>query len=125
MTPASDDPEAKKAGGTATVPAPPPVPSGDEVYDRIMGEVEPELMTSQLPLLKDKYKDETPEESRTRARRYTDAFKEYDRRYRQYLLEQKSTLRIYQHNLVRSSEDRSTGREQGILTDIESQISSL
>jgi len=48
--------------------------TGDEIYDRIMTGIEPELTTEQLPTLSEKYKDETDEQKQARADRYNAAF---------------------------------------------------
>jgi hypothetical protein len=119
----SNNSNAKPSGSDMTFPVPPNIPSGKEVYDTIMNAIEPDLTTSKLPLLKEKYKDETQKEASNRAARYDRAFKEYDTRYQQYIFEKKGEMRIYRHNLFRLSEDRLTADESNELDSIASQIS--
>ena len=71
-------------GGTTPLPPPPVIPSGEEMYDQIMSQIEPDLVTAQLPLLKEKYKDETPEQAKARADRYNRAFAEYEKQFAAY-----------------------------------------
>ena len=53
--------------------------SADWLYDLIMGELEPDLTTDNLPLLEEKYENE-PEEGRLeREQRYEEAFEIFDR----------------------------------------------
>lgn len=112
------------ASGVATVlPAPPAIPSGEEIYDQIMGKIEPELMTAVLPTLKEKYKDETPEAAKVRAQRYQVAFAEYDKQYAVYLQSQEGTMRSYQMNLGRAVENVARDDEAPKLGDLESAIS--
>lgn len=60
------------------------IPTGVELYDAIMGEIEPELTTSQLLLLKKKYAKETAQEGKERHARYNRAFALYERCYQEY-----------------------------------------
>ncbi len=53
-----------------------------ELYDHLMAEIEPELMSFSIPCLADYYKDETPEEKSEREERYARAFDELIRRVR-------------------------------------------
>jgi hypothetical protein len=53
---------------------------GSELYDEIMAAIDPELVSANIPLLKEKYADETPEQSDARAARYDWAYEEFDRR---------------------------------------------
>ncbi|MEK7591049.1 MAG: hypothetical protein AAB489_02470 [Patescibacteria group bacterium] len=66
-------------------PIPPAIPTGQELYDSIMGHIEPELTTSALPLLAEHYQNETPEEATARKQRYELAFERYDQAYDGYI----------------------------------------
>lgn len=114
---------AHAASAGTQLPAPPAIPSGEEIYDRIMGQIEPELVTAVLPTLKEKYKDETQEEAKVRAVRYQKAFAEYDKQYAAYLQSQEGALRSYQMNLGRAVENVARSDEAPHLGDLESAIS--
>lgn len=60
------------------------LPTAREVYDAIMGGIEPELVTDQLPLLDAKYANETPVEKTVRMERYGRAFVAYEIAYEAY-----------------------------------------
>ncbi len=59
----------------------PDIPGGLEVYDNIMGEIDEDLTSKGSKKLDEKYKNETPEQTKARAARYDAARDEYDRRY--------------------------------------------
>ena len=61
-----------------------PIPSGTEMYDTIMAQIEPDLVTAELPLLKEKYKEETSEQRAERAQCYEKAFALYAVRFQEY-----------------------------------------
>lgn len=66
------------------------IPTGQELYDKIMAEIEPELTSEGKKTIAEKYKDETPEERAARMLRYRQAFDRYDEAYNGYL----QTLRL-------------------------------
>lgn len=51
--------------------------SPQQFYDLIMAEIEPELVSTQVPLLDEKYKDETPQQAAERTERYNRAFEKF------------------------------------------------
>jgi hypothetical protein len=52
-----------------------------------MSEIEPELVSENLPQLANMDRNETRDERAMRAKRYTKAFREYDARYLAYMQE--------------------------------------
>ena len=48
------------------------------LYDAIMAQIEPDLVTATIPTLDEKYAEETPAEKKARAIRYADAFEVCD-----------------------------------------------
>lgn len=111
--------------GTGVFPVPPVIPSGEEVYDSIMGGIEPELVTTVLPTLKEKYKDETPAAAKARAERYEKAFAEYDKRYAQYIASQQQGIQTYEKQFMQGVQKVAAAAEASQLDDISSQIASL
>lgn len=106
------------------LPPIPPSKSGEAIYDGIMQEIEPELTTAMLPTLEAKYKDETPEQKRSRAKRYAKAFEEYERRYAAYKLEQEAQVRSFKIQAIRFAEGKAQDDERGKLNTLESSLGS-
>jgi len=107
--------------GIPVIPAP---KSGAEVYNGIMGTIEPELMTDQIPLMKEKYKDETPEQKKARGQRYAKAMEEYDRCYAQYLQEQDAKVRSFKIGAIHYVEERASQRDRKMMQPFESSFGS-
>ncbi|MFA6038909.1 MAG: hypothetical protein WCV62_05255 [Candidatus Peribacteraceae bacterium] len=57
------------------------IPSGRRIYDALMAQIEPDLVTATIPTLENTYKDETPEQNAERRKRYLAAFAKYDRAF--------------------------------------------
>src|SRR5205814_1812909 len=111
------------ATGTAPLPPPPLILDGQEVYDMLMGQIERDLVTAQLPLLKETYKDETPEQSKARAERYNRAFAEYDKQYAAYIKQQEQQLQGYQRNFLSNLQTLNQSTEESGLDEISAAIS--
>lgn len=105
------------------LPVPPAIMDGNEVYDMIMAEIEPDLTTANLPTLAERYKDETDEQKEERAERYKAAFIEYKKRYAEYKEQMTQDVQSYGRNLMRSVEARSTASDESELGELESAIS--
>jgi len=69
-----------KPTSTATL-EPPVIPTGQELFNVLMGNIEPELTTEGVKLLMEKYKNETPTEELQRRRRYELAYQKYEEAY--------------------------------------------
>ena len=68
---------------------------GAEVYDQIMGAMEPELTNAERGGLEEKYKNETPEEREARYTRYEAAYQEYDRQFALWQNQQQSSIHTF------------------------------
>ncbi len=101
------------------------IPTGDELYSMLMGRIEPDLTVDQLPLLDEKYKDETPEQAKARSVRYEKAFAEYDRQLADYLAKLQAKVRGYQSTARKSLENADRSKESRGLSTLEQTISSL
>jgi hypothetical protein len=108
----------------SAAPLPPPVIGGDELYDRIMAPIDPELVTASLPTLAATYAAETPEQAAARAERYRVAFEEYERQFKAYGAEWMSQFTQYQHQALASLEHADRTKEEQRLDDVLNQISS-
>ncbi len=101
------------------------IPSGEALYDQLMGEIEPELLAGNLPLLDEKYKDEPPAQAKARADRYEKAFAEYDKRLKAYLGDLDQRAHAYHRMALKSAEEKEKQDEDTHLHSIESAFSSL
>ena len=100
------------------------VPTGKEVYDKFMVNIEPELVTDVIPLLAEKYKNETPAEHTDRMKRYENAYAEYDRRAEEWLGKLHKLVRSSRQEALAIAEQKSRQEESPLLTKIESQLTS-
>lgn len=110
---------------TGGIPLPPAIPGGEEVYDRIMGAIEPELVTAVLPTLADKYANETQAERDARMERYKAAFIKYETEHQKFLMSQEGQVRSYKRGVMSVVEERAGGGEANQLNNIENLISNL
>jgi hypothetical protein len=60
---------------------PPVIPTGQEIFDAIMGQIEPELTSVGVKTLEAKYKNETATDSYERRKRYALAYERYEKAY--------------------------------------------
>jgi len=98
--------------------------SGDELYDMLMQKIEPELTTAQLPILKEKYKNENAQEARSRAKRYSKAFQEYYEQLEAYRQEWTIDLKAHRREAMASIEEDDHIQEEDKLDDLEASITS-
>ena len=85
-----------------------------------MGRIEPELTSTERPLLIEKYKNETPQQAAARAERYQKAFVEYDQQYAAYMQHQQGAIRSFQTGLLRSAEKSASSGDESVLGSLES-----
>ena len=98
------------------------IPTGDQLYNMLMSKIEPDLTTDQLPLLDEKYKNETPEQAQVRAARYEKAFAEYDKQLAAYLATLEAKVHQYQSTARKSLEHEERAKEEQALTGLEQEI---
>ncbi len=105
-------------------PFPPAVLSGAELYDSIMGQIEPELVSAKLPFSPDLFAAESPEQRAARAERYQAAFDEFDRRFAAYQDQWNEELRTYKRHAMTFIEEKADAEEQNTMASIESSLNS-
>lgn len=109
---------------TALPPAP-RIPTGQEVFDALMGHIEPDLTTEGAKAAATKYAGESPEQKEARRKRYTLAFERYEQAYEGYM----GTLHAQVQKFKRESFDRvetdDRARENGLLSGISNAILKL
>lgn len=114
--PATKNP-AQETDGVALTSA-----TGQEIYDLLMAGIEPELITSALPYLEEKYKDETPEQAQERAARYEKAFAEYAKQLGDYMAGMKSGLRKVHLGVMSGFESFDRADDEKLLQSLEQSI---
>lgn len=82
----------------------PTIPSTIELYDLLMRDIEPDLMSLSVPILAAKYRKETVEEAAMRAKRYAKAFQEYDRHLEAYIGDLDASIRKFGKEAAASME---------------------
>lgn len=98
-------------------------PTGEEVYDKIMGSIEPELVRKNLKTLDAPYKDETEEEKKKRYARYSKAFAKYKVAYKEWITKLQTAVKVYKKTMMKVAEKQAKNEEDAMLSDLESQIS--
>jgi len=98
------------------------LPSGKQLYDSLMGDIEPELVSSVIPALAARYAGETPDAHTSRMERYKRAFEEYDRRCAEYLRGLRSDVATFRKQSRKAVEGRQRSAEQAALQTLEDSI---
>lgn len=94
----------------------------DELYDSIMKDIEPDLLTSNLSKLEEQYKDESEEERAIRMLRYDAANKEFNERLDSYVAEVKESARTKRRKALKEKEAADQEREEKLLINMENQF---
>lgn len=96
--------------------------SAEEIYDAIMIGIEPELTSSQISTLEEKYKNETPEEKAARDERYAKASAEYDRQLAAFNATMKQKVRSMHREAMGDLEGVHRDNEAHVMSSIESSL---
>lgn len=106
-------------------PVPPLPPSGETLYNAIMGTIEPELMFPQITTLTALYAQESPEQRRARAVRYRKAFEEYEKRYRKQRDWMATQTKTYTRGMLTYVENLWSSQDDATLQNLEKLISGM
>lgn len=88
-----------------------------------MSQIEPELTSTQLPLLSEKYKDETPVQGEARKERYNAAFaKYYETMERFFAALEEQVHRYHRESLKSLEEQHRATTEADSLSSLETQL---
>lgn len=101
------------------MPNTPQIPDGTSLYNAIMQEIDTDLITDNIPLLRKKYAGETPEEAKKRSARYEAAFTEYDKRYMLAIQNLNVEVQKYRRDALHSAEAMSIQNDVRKLEEIE------
>lgn len=100
----------------------PVLPDGEQFYDSLMSQIEPELVSTQLPLLDARYAGETDEQKAVRQARYDAAFTEFDRRAAEEMVGLENEVHTYKVSSMREAEAASREQEMTDMSMLESSI---
>lgn len=98
------------------IPIPPSLLPGEAVYDQIMGRIEPELTIAGVETLKEKYKDETPEQTAVRQERYKKAREQYAVQYQAYKAGVEHQVHSYEKGVLSYLENQERSSEENALS---------
>ncbi len=90
------------------------LPTGEQVHDALMGTIEPDLVSANLLMLKEKYKDETPEERKERIVRYKTAIQKYDKAVSKYFDNVDGVIDKQRDQVQEQSRKQDEGKMQNI-----------
>ncbi len=98
------------------------LPTGEEIYDMLMGSINPELLTANIPHLDEKHAGETEEERKARYERYQRDFAKYDAAFKEWTKKVDTVAAKLLKYALKSAEAKSREEEAGQLANLESQL---
>lgn len=100
------------------------LPSTTDVYDALMGDIEPDLVSVSLPTLGQRYRGETADQKKAREARYAIAFDKYDKAFDEWAANFHLAISAYRYSAINAAENRSKTEDSATLQAIESQFQS-
>ena len=101
------------------------MPAGAQVYDALMGQIEPELMRANLDRLDAPYKGESASDRKARYRKYSKAFAAYKKAFAAWSLNLKKAVQTYKHAVFKASERISLREEEQKMQELEEQMNNI
>ncbi len=101
-----------------------PLLTGPELYDSIMIDIEPALLTENLERTKREATTASPEEREELAARFHAAYAEYDQRSEEFMHRWMQEFHTYKRTAMQSLEQELSGEDEIQLQSITSQMSS-
>lgn len=96
--------------------------SGDELYDSIMGSIEPDLLLANMPQVVLDMEHDTKDAKAERIERYNRAFAEYDRRLAEHKRDWDKSYNAYKRASMESLSGFLNAADKDRMTDIERQL---
>jgi len=100
------------------------IPSGTDVYDALMGDIDLDLVSVNLPRLDAMYPNETPAEHDARMKRYAAAFEKYAIAFNNWTANFQIALAAVRHETLKLAEKNSRNEEEKTLSTLEIQFDS-
>ncbi len=99
------------------------IPGGPEIYDALMGKIDPDLLTVNVSHLDEKYAGETPEQKQTRLQRYRTAYEAYDAAFRAWVDQVQGTMNVFRSGALHAAERQDRAAlDAPVLATLESQL---
>jgi hypothetical protein len=96
------------------------LPTAEDIYDALMGKIEPDLVSTNLPLLESAYLGETPAQKQVRMARYQKALAAYDKALDAWCLQMEQRTRKLRTDVAAELEGESRNKDESILAELES-----
>ncbi|MDA1208956.1 MAG: hypothetical protein O2904_02905 [bacterium] len=96
------------------------IPAKEVIYDAIMGKIEPELLSSNLSALTEKYKDESAEDRKARMQKYKAAFTAYDKAFQEWIAKLGDAVTEERKDAFEKAELGSREEDAGQMSNLES-----
>jgi hypothetical protein len=117
--------QATSTAGDAKEPLKAPViPTGDELFTKIMGNIEPDLVLAEAQR-EAKYVGQSDTERAARLKKYNSAIAQYKKEYSEMQVNQKANIRSFGNALRKDFENDEQVEEDSVLNALELQISNL
>ena len=95
----------------------------EQLYDMLMREIEPDLLSYNIPKLDEYYKEETPEQHEARMKRYERAYQDFEYAFQKFMNEVEEEVRENKRSALKEKEHESLQKEQEKLASIEEAFS--
>lgn len=99
------------------------IPTGNAVYNLIMGKIEPELCSGNYEYLQQKYRNETSTKYQTRLQRYQTAFAKYDQIYTAWLTNVRQAVHAKRVDAIEKAEVHVQQQDDNTMELLEQQFS--
>ena len=91
----------------------------EQIYDMIMGEIEPDLLLANIPGLDEKYAHENEAQHKARMKKYKEAYKRFDTELAEFMGRIKNETRVSKRASLKKKEQKARKAEENELKDIE------
>lgn len=98
--------------------------TAEEIYNTLMFDIEPDLVTSVVPHLDEIYMNETSEEHAARSERYKRAFAEYGRRHDMFTALWNEEVEDYRDTVLQAMRIQNAGIDGALLSSVEEAMQS-
>jgi hypothetical protein len=119
-----NDQTASTAGEAKEPLKAPVIPTGDELFTKIMGNIEPDLVLAEAQR-EAKYVGQSDAERSARLKKYNSAIAQYKKEYSEQQAQQKADIRSFGNNFRQGIEMQDQSAEQHDLSALEAQIANF